>query len=75
MIDRSEVTRLARNAAYADARNDRRRDVPACESRAEWWAAEKSYKLGIVDHRGVISINGETARMFKREYVRIYRSL
>jgi hypothetical protein len=39
------------------------------KQRAEWWVGELSYKLGIVDSRGMIDVNGEVARAFIRAYM------
>ncbi len=41
--------------------------------RAAWWVGELSYKLGIVDARGMIEVDGLIARTFAREYLRIYK--
>lgn len=82
MIDEQEITRLARSAAHANARDDVSEtgvsfiaNPATIERRAKRWVLDYSHKLGIVDYRGMIDVNGETARKFEREYARIYRSL
>jgi hypothetical protein len=58
---------LALYAAYVDARNEQ----PSDATKATWWAGHLSYKLGIVDSSGRIDIDGEVARAFKKEYLRV----
>lgn len=55
----------ARRAAQHDHESAR-------DPRAAWWVAELSYKLGIVDGRGMIDVSGEVARDFERRYAREY---
>lgn len=44
------------------------------QERAAWWVGELSYKLGIVDHHGMVDVDGEIARDFKRRYTREYNA-
>lgn len=60
----------AKQAAYCDVSFGR---TPS-KARAEWWAGHLSYDLGIVDADGMIDVDGEIARLFAREYRRVYRS-
>lgn len=60
----------ARQAALCDLVLGREASV----SRARWWVGELSYRLGIVDTRGMIDVFGEIARLFEREYRRVYGS-
>jgi len=59
-----------RQAALCDVSFGRE---PTAE-RAAWWVAELSYELGIVDAHGMIDVNGPVARLFAREYRRVYRN-
>jgi hypothetical protein len=60
---------LAKKAAHSDLLNER----DATDTRAAWWVGEMSYRLGIVDAGGMIAVDGEVARLFRKEYKRIYR--
>ena len=60
------VRQQARQAANRDDDLGRART----KERAAWWVAELSYKLGIVDARGMIDIHGEVARAFTRDYLK-----
>lgn len=59
----------ARGAAYCDISNGRDPSV-----RAEWWIGYLSQTLEIEDKFGMIETDGEIARLFKREYRRVYRT-
>jgi hypothetical protein len=65
----SRAKRLAKSAAWADARDERE----ATDERAQWWVGELSRELGIVDSRGMIDFSGPIARLFAREYKRRHR--
>ena len=65
------VRQQARQAANHDDDLGRART----KERAEWWVAELSYKLGIVDAQGMIDINGEIARAFTSAYLRAPREV
>lgn len=60
----------AKQAAHCDVSFARE----PSEERASWWVGELSYKLGIVDAHGMIDVDGEVARLFKREYKRVYKN-
>lgn len=60
------VRQQARQAANSDDDLGRERS----KQRAEWWVGELSHKLGIVDSKGMIDVNGEVARAFVRAYMR-----
>lgn len=59
----------ARQAAFCDVSFGR-----DPETRGKWWVGELSYQLGIVDAHGMIDVHGEIARLFVREYKRVYRT-
>lgn len=65
----ADVKDLAKRAAWSDLRNDR----TASPTTADWWVGQLSHELGIVDHRGMIDVAGETAKTFRREYLRVWR--
>ena len=60
----------ARQAALCDVSFGRE---PTTE-RAAWWVGELSHVLGIVDARGMIDVDGSIARLFAREYRRVYKN-
>jgi len=64
--DEETILKLAKRAAYADLRDER-------ADRADWWVGEMSYRLNIVDSRGMIAVASPTAERFKREYRHLLR--
>lgn len=65
------VRQQARQAANQDDDLGRART----KAQAEWWVAELSYRLGIVDPKGMIDIHGEVARAFIKAYLRAPREV
>jgi len=70
-----EQEHAVRQQARQAANHDDDLGRPRTKERAEWWVGELSYKLGIVDSRGLIDIDGEVARAFIRAYRRVPREV
>lgn len=42
---------------------------------ADWWVGQMSHSLGIVDRHGVIALESEETRQFKREFTKRKKAL
>jgi hypothetical protein len=66
---------LVRQKARWAANHDDDLGRARTKDRAAWWVGELSYKLGIVDSKGMVDINGEVARAFTRDHLRARREV